>query len=93
MDPAGDHKAEDTTGELSSAVRELDDTAGHDTLKYSLLGPSLTKAGQDAVDQRKVRDIRRDDPCFMALWIIILTFISTLGVGNNLQCLERLQIL
>lgn len=26
----------------------------HDTLKYSLLGPSLTKAGQDAVDQRKV---------------------------------------
>ncbi|KAI9834383.1 MAG: hypothetical protein M1819_002994 [Sarea resinae] len=26
----------------------------HDTLKYHLLGPSLTKAGQDAVDQRKV---------------------------------------
>lgn len=24
------------------------------TLKYHLLGPSLTKAGQDAVDQRKV---------------------------------------
>jgi DNA polymerase kappa len=25
-----------------------------ETLKYHLLGPSLTKAGQDAVDQRKV---------------------------------------
>ncbi|KAL8965122.1 MAG: hypothetical protein Q9183_004015, partial [Haloplaca sp. 2 TL-2023] len=27
--------------------------AEHDTLKYHLLGPSLTKAGQDAVDQQK----------------------------------------
>jgi DNA polymerase kappa len=26
----------------------------HDTLKYSLLGPSLTKSGQDNVDQTKV---------------------------------------
>lgn len=26
----------------------------YETLKYHLLGPSLTKAGQDAVDQRKV---------------------------------------
>ena len=26
----------------------------HDTLKYQLLGPSLTKAGQDSVDQQKV---------------------------------------
>lgn len=26
----------------------------HATLKYSLLGPSLTKAGQDSVDQSKV---------------------------------------
>lgn len=25
------------------------------TLKYQLLGPSLTKAGQDSVDQQKVR--------------------------------------
>lgn len=29
---------------------------GNDTLKYQLLGPSLTKAGQDAVDQEKVRN-------------------------------------
>ena len=27
----------------------------HDSLKYHLLGPSLTKAGQDSVDQQKVR--------------------------------------
>jgi DNA polymerase kappa len=26
----------------------------HASLKYSLLGPSLTKAGQDSVDQSKV---------------------------------------
>lgn len=26
----------------------------YETLKYHLLGPSLTKAGQDAVDQKKV---------------------------------------
>ena len=29
----------------------------HHSLKHSLLGPSLTKAGQDAVDQRKVSEI------------------------------------
>ncbi|KAH8669577.1 DNA-directed polymerase-like protein kappa [Tricladium varicosporioides] len=29
----------------------------HDTLKYSLLGPSLTKSGQDSVDQNKVSEI------------------------------------
>ena len=29
----------------------------HDTLKYHLLGPSLTKAGQDAVDQSKVSEV------------------------------------
>lgn len=30
----------------------------YETLKYQLLGPSLTKAGQDAVDQQKVRAAR-----------------------------------
>lgn len=29
----------------------------HDSLKYHLLGPSLTKAGQDAVDQKKVSEV------------------------------------
>jgi len=31
--------------------------AEHQTLKYHLLGPSLTKAGQDAVDQSKVSEV------------------------------------
>ena len=31
--------------------------AEHDTLKYHLLGPSLLKAGQDSVDQKKVENI------------------------------------
>jgi hypothetical protein len=36
------------------AVEAADAGSTHDTLKYHLLGPSLTKAGQDTVDQRKV---------------------------------------
>ncbi|KAL3469420.1 hypothetical protein BJX99DRAFT_241323 [Aspergillus californicus] len=36
----------------SEQVADVDET-----LKYHLLGPSLTKAGQDAVDQRKVSEI------------------------------------
>jgi DNA polymerase kappa len=40
---------EDAERELKSA-----ETVAHDTLKYHLLGPSLTKAGQDTVDQQKV---------------------------------------
>ncbi|PMD33631.1 DNA-directed polymeras-like protein kappa [Hyaloscypha variabilis F] len=31
--------------------------AEHETLKYSLLGPSLTKSGQDNVDQQKVSEV------------------------------------
>ncbi|KAJ5681356.1 uncharacterized protein N7477_001296 [Penicillium maclennaniae] len=40
--------------------KDRSDLAGEDdfeTLKYQLLGPSLTKAGQDAVDQQKVSEI------------------------------------
>ncbi|KAI1309932.1 hypothetical protein F5Y03DRAFT_347892 [Xylaria venustula] len=33
------------------------ETDEHETLKYHLLGPSLTKAGQDSVDQSKVSEI------------------------------------
>ncbi|KAJ5109515.1 hypothetical protein N7456_006190 [Penicillium angulare] len=35
----------------------VQDEENRDTLKYQLLGPSLTKAGQDAVDQQKVSEI------------------------------------
>lgn len=41
------------THDVKSAVDVATD-ANHDTLKYHLLGPSLTKAGQDSVDQQKV---------------------------------------
>jgi len=34
--------------------QEPDAQKEHDTLKYQLLGPSLTKAGQESVDQTKV---------------------------------------
>jgi DNA polymerase kappa len=54
MDAAGEHNAEEVIENSASGVDAPTDAAGHDTLKYSLLGPSLTKAGQDAVDQRKV---------------------------------------
>lgn len=33
------------------------DASQHHSLKYHLLGPSLTKSGQDGVDQKKVADI------------------------------------
>lgn len=41
----------------AASVQHLTETVAekHDSLKYHLLGPSLTKAGQDSVDQRKVR--------------------------------------
>ncbi|CAI7618693.1 unnamed protein product [Penicillium pancosmium] len=50
-------------GESTDRVVDEDNGSGHDkdndndTLKYQLLGPSLTKAGQDAVDQQKVSEI------------------------------------
>ena len=40
--------SEDPPGDASAAADN------HDSLKYQLLGPSLTKAGQDTVDQQKV---------------------------------------
>jgi DNA polymerase kappa len=56
----------------------------HDTLKYSLLGPSLTKSGQDNVDQQKV------------LWVLsipLVVFNKEIGLRDNLQRLKRLEIL
>lgn len=34
-----------------------------ETLKYHLLGPSLTKAGQEKVDQQKVRYVDAQSCC------------------------------
>lgn len=38
----------------SIAVATVKAAGEHETLKYHLLGPSLTKSGQDTVDQQKV---------------------------------------
>lgn len=43
--------AHDTVGVVVDTT-----VAEHETLKYHLLGPSLTKAGQGGVDQTKVRN-------------------------------------
>lgn len=53
------------------------------TLKYQLLGPSLTKAGQDSVDQLKVR--------LMRLYLCSAKAELELpGIGDYLQCLQGL---
>lgn len=47
----------ETLSDAQNALGEAADESlanEHDTLKYHLLGPSLTKAGQDSVDQQKV---------------------------------------
>ncbi|TVY38608.1 DNA polymerase kappa [Lachnellula subtilissima] len=46
-----EHPAEPKDGQEAKIINE------HNTLKYSLLGPSLTKSGQDNVDQSKVSEI------------------------------------
>lgn len=45
------------SGEDAATDAAVKEVAEHDTLKYHLLGPSLTKAGQDSVDQSKVSEI------------------------------------
>ncbi|KAJ8612190.1 hypothetical protein MRB53_037580 [Persea americana] len=54
----------ESTNDAESKAASEDDKARlaalapeHETLKYHLLGPSLTKAGQDSVDQHKVSEI------------------------------------
>ena len=56
-----------TTGNNDECATCTTNPDGHDSLKYHLLGPSLTKAGQDSVDQQKVWMLKRaiavDFPC------------------------------
>jgi DNA polymerase kappa len=54
MDGASEQKAKEVLEYFPQAVEGISEAADHETLKYSLLGPSLTKAGQDTVDQQKV---------------------------------------
>ncbi|PGH02255.1 hypothetical protein AJ80_08880 [Polytolypa hystricis UAMH7299] len=48
---------DDESKEIAAVVEKPDPADPHDTLKYHLLGPSLTKAGQDNVDQQSVSEI------------------------------------
>ncbi|EME89247.1 uncharacterized protein MYCFIDRAFT_213583 [Pseudocercospora fijiensis CIRAD86] len=63
-EPEQHGSAQDLTPEwAASALGEHDgggnapDASQHHSLKYHLLGPSLTKSGQDGVDQKKVSEI------------------------------------
>ncbi|KAH8682733.1 DNA polymerase kappa [Xylariales sp. PMI_506] len=47
----------ESTADTATTSKSASTIPGHDTLKYHLLGPSLTKAGQDAVDQSKVSEV------------------------------------
>ncbi|MCJ1379899.1 hypothetical protein MMC17_003002 [Xylographa soralifera] len=49
--------AADTTDTTDTEGHVQTTNDGHDSLRYHLLGPSLTKAGQDSVDQQKVSEI------------------------------------
>ncbi|KAM5434742.1 putative DNA-directed DNA polymerase [Microsporum ferrugineum] len=53
-DPTGKGSQQDKADEEQDARGPGNE---HDTLKYQLLGPSLTKAGQDKVDQQRVSEI------------------------------------
>lgn len=69
--------------EPAPATEDAEDTFA--TLKYSLLGPSLTKAGQDKVDQSKVGGVGPD--AGTQSW---LTFA---GFRGHLQRLKGFQVL
>ena len=49
--------ATDVAPEPPQNERNAPEGSQHHTLKYSLLGPSLTKSGQDGVDQKKVSEV------------------------------------
>jgi len=51
-----DDLADEAEQAITDAVAPLP-SSQHHTLKYHLLGPSLTKSGQDGVDQKKVSEI------------------------------------
>lgn len=46
-----------STSVRDESAEQVPDASQHHTLKYHLLGPSLTKSGQDNVDQQKVSEI------------------------------------
>lgn len=69
---------------MASETTPERDENEHKSLKYSLLGPSLTKSGQDSVDQSKVCDDQN-------MFAVSLTLLP--GFRDHLQCFEGVQIL
>ena len=59
---------------ITAAIASDSSTTEHNSLKYHLLGPSLTKAGQDSVDQQKVGHTDR----------IMNILLIRAGIRNNL---------
>lgn len=58
MDEHAEAEATVENEELTACdIDRLPEASQHHSLKYSLLGPSLTKSGQDGVDQSKVSEI------------------------------------
>lgn len=72
-DPTGKGSQQDKANEEQDARGPGNE---HDTLKYQLLGPSLTKAGQDKVDQQRVR--------FYTEGLINICFIIYSRIADNL---------
>ncbi|KAF7509045.1 hypothetical protein GJ744_008440 [Endocarpon pusillum] len=52
-----EHPTHDAVADADDATSEAPQASQHHSLKHHLLGPSLTKAGQDAVDQKKVSEV------------------------------------
>lgn len=54
MKDEGNGKPKSTMEENSDSKDEAEQADMQETLRHRLMGPSLTKAGQDTVDQSKV---------------------------------------
>ncbi|KIH94675.1 DNA polymerase kappa subunit [Sporothrix brasiliensis 5110] len=55
---ADDHEDDNDPARLTTQPNDSNHPSAHETLKYSLLGPSLLKAGQESVDQSKLENGR-----------------------------------
>lgn len=69
---------EEKRDDTESAGESINESEEHRSLKYQLLGPSLTKAGQDEVDQRKV-GVERSLHVFRGL-----LGLSEAGIGDHI---------
>lgn len=82
MDSGGTDGTDRADGDQTPTDETEDE---YKTLKYHLLGPSLTKAGQDSVDQQKV-----SAPTYLD---VLEASTEYKGFGNYLQRVQRVQVL